>query len=161
MTPCSVSFRVSYTIEYNGYTVSERVPFGTFGYGTPKSAPEYIPLNIITNFRFNFSTADSSNSVQICQSVGLLSIIRLEVSTRYLISFEKSKSVSQKLFDELASPLHDRMTQCVYTKENLPRQSFNERLPKDLEPWFVVPLVAKGRAAMEEVNQKLGKCVLQ
>ncbi|KAF9409011.1 hypothetical protein HW555_011493 [Spodoptera exigua] len=106
--------------------------------------------------RFNFSTADSSNSVQICESVGLCDVIRLEVSTRYLISFGKAKPVSEKLHEALAAPLHDRMTQCIYTKENLPRSSFNEGLPKDLEPWFVVPLQAEGRSAMEKVNQKLG-----
>lgn len=112
-------------------------------------------------FRFNFSTADSSNSVQICESVGLRDIIRLEVSTRYLITFQKAKNISKDLFDALAAPLHDRMTQCVYTEENLPRQSFNEGLPKDLEPWFVVPLLKEGRPAMERVNQKLGKMIFE
>ncbi|CAH0627088.1 unnamed protein product [Chrysodeixis includens] len=106
--------------------------------------------------RFNFSTADSSNSVQICESVGLRDVTRLEVSTRYLITFNKPKNVSEKLFESLAAPLHDRMTQCIYTKDNLPRTSFNEGLPKDLEPWYVVPLQKEGRPAMEKVNTKLG-----
>lgn len=60
----------------------------------------------------------------------------------------------------MAAPLHDRMTQCIYTKENLPRQSFNEGLPRDLEPWFVVPLQLEGMAAMERVNKKLGNILL-
>lgn len=106
--------------------------------------------------RFNFSTADSSNSVQICESVGLRDVIRLEVSTRYLITFSKTKNITEKMLGSLAAPLHDRMTQCIYTKENLPRRSFNEGLPRDLEPWFVVPLQKEGRPAMEKVNQKLG-----
>ncbi|CAG9785046.1 unnamed protein product [Diatraea saccharalis] len=106
--------------------------------------------------RFNFSTADSSNSVQICESVGLHDIVRLEVSTRYLISFNNTKNVTPGLLEGLAAPLHDRMTQCIYTSKNLPRQSFNEGLPKDLEPWFIVPLQKEGRKAMENVNAKLG-----
>lgn len=61
------------------------------------------------------------------------------------------------MFEELAAPLHDRMTQCIYTAENLPRNSFNEGLPKDLEAWFVVPLEKEGMVAMEQVNNKLGK----
>lgn len=108
-------------------------------------------------YRFNFSTADSSNSVQICDSVGLHDVVRLEVSTRYLVTFKNSKKVNNPQFEALAAPLHDRMTQCIYTKANLPRHSFNEGLPKDLEPWFVVPLQKEGRPAMEHVNQKLGK----
>lgn len=106
--------------------------------------------------RFNFSTADSSNSVQICESVGLRDVVRLEVSTRYLITFGKQKNVTEKHFENLAAVLHDRMTQCVYTKDNLPRKSFNEGLPKDLEPWFVVPLQEQGISAMRKVNDKLG-----
>lgn len=108
-------------------------------------------------FRFNFSTADSSNSVQICDSVGLRDVVRLEVSIRHLITFDKTKNLNKKQFEDLAAVLHDRMTQCIYTSENLPRKSFNEGLPKDLEPWFVVPLLKEGRPAMERVNQKLGK----
>ncbi|CAK1553690.1 unnamed protein product [Leptosia nina] len=106
--------------------------------------------------RFNFSTADSSNSVQICKSVGLHDVVRLEVSTRYLITFKNVKKINKTLFEGLAATLHDRMTQCIYTKENLPRHSFNEGLPKDLEAWYVVPLQKEGMAAMERVNQKLG-----
>ncbi|KAL4706552.1 hypothetical protein ACJJTC_015750 [Scirpophaga incertulas] len=106
--------------------------------------------------RFNFSTADSSNSVQICESVGLNDIIRLEVSTRYFITFKNEKKVSADVFESLAAPLHDRMTQCIYTNQNIPRKSFNEALPKDLEPWFVVPLQKEGLSAMERVNKKLG-----
>ncbi|XP_031769587.2 phosphoribosylformylglycinamidine synthase [Galleria mellonella] len=106
--------------------------------------------------RFNFSTADSSNSVQICESVGLRNVVRVEVSTRYLITFAKIKNVTESLFENLAAPLHDRMTQCIYTNENLPRKSFNEGLPKNLESWYVVPLQKEGKVAMERVNQKLG-----
>lgn len=107
-------------------------------------------------FRFNFSTADSSNSVQICDSVNLHDVVRLEVSTRYLITFKHPRKVSEDQYESLAALLHDRMTQCIYTKANLPRHSFNEGLPKDLEPWYVVPLQKEGRPAMEAVNKKLG-----
>lgn len=79
------------------------------------------------------------------------------MSTRHLITFKNSKNVSNNQFEALAAPLHDRMTQCIYTKANLPRHSFNEGLPKDLELWYVVPLQKEGRLAMESVNKKLGK----
>lgn len=38
--------------------------------------------------RFNFSTPDSTNSVSICHSAQLTMIKRIEVSVRYLISFD-------------------------------------------------------------------------
>lgn len=52
------------------------------------------------------------------------------------------------------------MTQCIYTAENLPRQSFYESLPKNLEPWYVVPLQAEGMVAMEKVNNELGIIII-
>lgn len=36
--------------------------------------------------RFNFSTADSTNSVSICQNAGLHEVKRLEKSVRYYVS---------------------------------------------------------------------------
>ena len=40
--------------------------------------------------RFNFSTADSTNSVSICHSAQLKAVKRIEVSIRYLISFNSA-----------------------------------------------------------------------
>lgn len=47
------------------------------------------------------------------------------------------------------------MTQCSYTPENIPKNSFNENLPQT-EAWFFVPIIAEGRKALEDVNTKLG-----
>lgn len=47
--------------------------------------------------RFNFSTADSTNSVSICHSAQLTAVKRIEVSIRYLISFDgEGFSLSEK-----------------------------------------------------------------
>lgn len=50
------------------------------------------------------------------------------------------------------------MTQCRYTKENLPVKSFDEQLPKRTraDDWYLVPVLRDGRTALEEVNKKLG-----
>lgn len=48
------------------------------------------------------------------------------------------------------------MTECQYTKENYPVNSFVERLPKTQEPWYTVPVVKDGRSALEVVNKSLG-----
>lgn len=43
--------------------------------------------------RFNFSTASSTNSVSICQNVGLTDVKRLELSIRYLIIFKEGITI--------------------------------------------------------------------
>jgi phosphoribosylformylglycinamidine synthase len=45
--------------------------------------------------RFNFSTADSTNSVSICQNVGLKQIVRIETSVKYLVSFDGDKNEAE------------------------------------------------------------------
>lgn len=104
--------------------------------------------------RFNFSTAQSTNSVSICQNVGLTKVIRVEISIKYLIS--TSSELSTNDLDDIFNVLGDKMTQCQYTEQNLPKESFNERLPQTQESWYTVPVMTKGKEAIEEVNQKLG-----
>ena len=50
------------------------------------------------------------------------------------------------------------MTQCQYTTENLPVQSFDEQLPKKTkaDDWYLVPVMTEGRQALEDVNKSLG-----
>ena len=53
--------------------------------------------------------------------------------------------------------LSDKMTQCRYTDENIPQDSFDERLPKGKnDSWYFIPVLSQGRKALEEVNSKLG-----
>lgn len=107
--------------------------------------------------RFNFSTADSTNSVSICRSVHLDSIVRIEASIRYLIILsDGSKKLSTDDESIIVEHLSDKMTQCRYTTENIPKSSFNERLPKESDSWFYVPVLKDGRKALQEVNSKMG-----
>ena len=48
------------------------------------------------------------------------------------------------------------MTQCRYTDDNIPRESFDERLPTHSDSWYFVPVLAEGKKALQEVNSKLG-----
>ncbi len=48
--------------------------------------------------------------------------------------------------------LHDKMTECRYVE---PLHSFS--LDKKPEQWFEVDIMGKGRAALEKVNDRLGK----
>lgn len=62
------------------------------------------------------------------------------------------------LQERLVDILGDRMTQCRYTETNLPKQSFDEQLPKKTakDDWYLVPVLRDGRRALEEVNKSLG-----
>lgn len=106
--------------------------------------------------RFNFSTPDSTNSVAICQSAHLGQVCRLEVSIRYLITFDKEIKDEESVIPLLLTILSDRMTQCQYTATNIPKESFNEQLPKSESSWRFIPLLQDGRKALEKVNTELG-----
>lgn len=103
--------------------------------------------------RFNFSTSNSTNAVSICQSLGLNQVCRLEVSRRYLLSFKKE--ISKQVETELASLLYDRMTECRYTPENTPKNSFNEKLVKK-EDLREIDILGKGILALKEIDEELG-----
>ncbi|KAJ9594364.1 hypothetical protein L9F63_014206 [Diploptera punctata] len=102
--------------------------------------------------RLNFSTAFSSNAVSICNSIGLEKVVRLEVSTHYLIHWEQDGLlIGRALEEELAGLLHDRMTQCPYLQ---PIDSF--KLEVNTEDWYEVDVLSDGRKALEDVNSHLG-----
>ncbi|KAL5281875.1 PFAS family protein [Megaselia abdita] len=101
--------------------------------------------------RFNFSTPFSTNCVNICQNVGLTEIKRLEFSLRYLIEIDGTMTSLNDLVDLLG----DRMTQCQYTEDNFPKESFDESLVRK-EDWHTVPIMTEGRLALEKINLELG-----
>lgn len=103
--------------------------------------------------RFNFSTSNSTNAVSICQSLGLNQVCRLEVSRKYLLTF--IKEVSMQVESDLASLLYDRMTECRYTPENIPKNSFNEKLVKK-EDLREIDILGKGINALKEIDEELG-----
>ncbi|XP_055380784.1 phosphoribosylformylglycinamidine synthase [Condylostylus longicornis] len=104
--------------------------------------------------RFNFSTPFSTNCVNICENIGLHEIRRLEKSIRYLIIFQSA--VKLESVEKLIDHLSDRMTECLYTEQNMPKESFDECLPKIHESWYTIPVLKNGRKALEEINAKLG-----
>jgi phosphoribosylformylglycinamidine synthase len=103
--------------------------------------------------RFNFSTSNSTNAVSICQNLGLSQVVRVEVSRRYLLTFDEHEATSR--VEELASELYDRMTECRYTPENIPKRSFNEKLTKK-EDIREIEVLRRGENAIEELNEELG-----
>ncbi|KAJ3658174.1 hypothetical protein Zmor_009931 [Zophobas morio] len=105
--------------------------------------------------RFNFSTSNSTNAVSICQNLGLGQVVRLEVSRRYKLIFNEGVNASKNEVDEAAAVLYDRMTECRYTPENIPRKSFNEKLVKK-EDIREINVLKKGEEAIKEIDREMG-----
>ncbi|KAF2318847.1 hypothetical protein GH714_011157 [Hevea brasiliensis] len=99
--------------------------------------------------RLSFTTAWSANAVSICCACGLTEVTRMERSRRYLLY---SKGVLQEdQLNEFAALVHDRMTECVYTQR---LTSFETNVvPEEVR---YVPVIEKGRKALEEINQEMG-----
>lgn len=164
---CEVSkleTELCYHIEIQGKALSEHEtnmlkwvlqdPFNPFQL-TEKTAVNTTNSTVLIEVgpRFNFSTSNSTNAVSICKSLGLHNVVRLEVSRRYLITLKSN--VTQACEENLASLLHDRMTECRYTSSNIPKKSFNEKLVKK-ENIRVIDVMQHGKDALKEIDAELG-----
>lgn len=99
--------------------------------------------------RLSFTTAWSANAVSICRACGLTEVTRLERSRRYLL-YSKGVLPDYQI-NEFAAMVHDRMTECVYTQKLM---SFDASVvPEEVRH---VPVMERGRKALEEINQEMG-----
>lgn len=72
-------------------------------------------------------------------------VVRLEPSRRYLLTSTRALTAEEKA--AFAAMVHDRMTEQVYVE---PAKTFKvDAVPA---PVFTVPVMEKGRAALEEIN---------
>ncbi|KAL6009834.1 hypothetical protein ACLOJK_000264 [Asimina triloba] len=102
--------------------------------------------------RLSFTTAWSANAVSICHSCTLTEVTRLEQSRRYLLYLKAGSTVPEEsLVNEFAALVHDRMTECLYPSK---LTSFETTVVPD--PVLQVPVIERGREALEEINEKMG-----
>ncbi|CAM0956818.1 unnamed protein product [Alopecurus aequalis] len=102
--------------------------------------------------RMTFSTAFSSNAVSICKALSLTEVTRLERSRRYLLCLQPgSAPLDDSQLSSFAALIHDRMTECVYPSR---LTSFSSDIVP--EPVSVIPVMERGRQALEEINLKMG-----
>ncbi|KAK9837421.1 hypothetical protein WJX81_001177 [Elliptochloris bilobata] len=99
--------------------------------------------------RLSFQSAWSTNAVSICASCGLAAVTRLELSRRFRM--RAGRPLSKAEAAACAALVHDRMTEEVYSQ---PLRSF--RSAARPAPVFTVPVLERGRAALEEINAELG-----
>jgi phosphoribosylformylglycinamidine synthase len=100
--------------------------------------------------RMTFTSAFSSNAVSICKACDL-PISRLEVSRRYRLTCEGGEAMGDEIIKVLKSMLHDRMTE-----EEYPMQLTSFDSGVHPEPVKTIPILEKGRAALEEINKEMG-----
>ncbi|XP_054001967.1 phosphoribosylformylglycinamidine synthase [Hylaeus anthracinus] len=126
-------------------------PFNQHSLTTCSVFDEKLEENLIIEIgpRLNFSTAFSSNAVSICKYVHIHKITRIEAAIRYCI--KHNGSIEKAVENSITDVLHDRMTECRYTK---PIETFDHGFRP--EKWFEVDVLTDGRKALEEVNLKLG-----
>uniref|UniRef100_A0A0D9V8R7 phosphoribosylformylglycinamidine synthase n=1 Tax=Leersia perrieri TaxID=77586 RepID=A0A0D9V8R7_9ORYZ len=102
--------------------------------------------------RMTFQTAFSTNAVSICKSLSLMEVTRLERSRRYLLCLDPGYGpLDESQLNDFAALVHDRMTECVYPNK---LTSFHSDVVP--EPVRIVPVIERGREALEEINVKMG-----
>lgn len=101
--------------------------------------------------RLSFTTAWSANAISICSACGLTEVSRLERSRRYLLYVKAGSKLQENQINEFALMVHDRMTECVYPQRLI---SFGTNVvPEEVK---CVPLIERGRLALEEINEVMG-----
>jgi len=114
------------------------------------SRPYYVLVEV--GPRMTFSTAFSTNAVSICKALSLTEVTRLERSRRYLLHLQPgSGALDEGQLNSFAALIHDRMTECVYPSKLT--SFWSDVVP---EPVSVIPVMERGREALEEINLKMG-----
>ncbi|MDH4230667.1 MAG: phosphoribosylformylglycinamidine synthase, partial [Nitrospirota bacterium] len=98
--------------------------------------------------RMNFTTAWSTNAVSVCHACGLSKITRIERSRRFKL---EAGGLNNEQIEKFASGLHDRMTECIYPRQ---LETFDTGIKP--EPVCSIPLIEKGRPALEKINAEMG-----
>ncbi|XP_024542306.1 probable phosphoribosylformylglycinamidine synthase, chloroplastic/mitochondrial [Selaginella moellendorffii] len=102
--------------------------------------------------RLSFTTAWSANALSIFKSCDLQEIDRIERSRRYLLNLSPGTSPLDELqINKFSSMVHDRMTETVYPT---PLSTFKINVVP--EPIYFIPVMEKGRLALEEINKSMG-----
>lgn len=99
--------------------------------------------------RLSFTTAWSTNAVSICRACEIESVRRIERSRRFLV--DTAEPLPEAQVTRFLASVHDRMTECPYP---VPLASFEHGIKP--EPVRTIPVLERGRAALEEVNREMG-----
>ena len=95
----------------------------------------------------------SSKATDIAHNTGLAAVQRIERGTLYRVRFVRRTALDAAMVAQIASVLHDRMTESVIDAVTDPALLFREL---DSKPMQTVPMLALGRGALERANVEMG-----
>src|SRR5690348_5389842 len=95
----------------------------------------------------------SSKATDIAHNCGLESIARIERGIAYRVATRDDAPLPDEDREALLPLIHDRMTEAVFDDLAKGRRLFAHFEPR---PLMMIPLLAKGRAALEDANTSLG-----
>jgi phosphoribosylformylglycinamidine synthase len=101
--------------------------------------------------RFGTVSPWSSKATDIAHVCGLTDIARIERGIAYYLAGDTSLTQEQRV--AIAALIHDRMTETVLDRVEAAASLFEHHAPK---PLATVPVLAKGRTALEAANAELG-----
>jgi phosphoribosylformylglycinamidine synthase len=113
------------------------------------SASPFLPQEGVVEIgpRLSFETAWSSNAVSVLRGCGIHAVDRTERALRLALP----TTLDSQSREEIAAPLHDRMTQMVYPQ---PLTSFESGM--SVAPVCTIPLLQWGEEALRYVSRKMG-----
>ena len=120
-------------------------------YGPTTHAAEPAGEQLLVVPRFGTVSPWSSKATDIAHVCGLGAVRRIERGIAYYIRSEAPLATGQ--WGEIAALLHDRMTESVLRESGEAAALFSHTAPK---PFATVPVLERGRAALEAANSGLG-----
>jgi len=124
-------------------------------YGPKRTATVPVGFERIVAPRPGTLSPWSSKATDIARICGLAGVKRIERAIVYTIDLVPSESaeVAASHRTILAAKLHDRMIQVVFEDIDACARLFRQEAPR---PATTVPVLERGRAALEEANRSLG-----
>jgi phosphoribosylformylglycinamidine synthase len=95
----------------------------------------------------------SSKATDIAHACGLDTLLRLERGIAWYITKENGETLGQDERQQIIHLLHDRMTEMVFDNLDAADKLFDEQDPA---PLHVVPVLLRGREALEQANTEYG-----
>ena len=122
-------------------------------YGRPDAHTSSADVTLLVVPRLGTISPWSSKATDIAHNCGLDAVRRIERGIAYAIALRSESTLSPEDRAALLPLIHDRMTETVMDDMRDARQLFTHVPPR---PLVTIPLMERGRAALEAANEALG-----